>query len=42
MTAFELGYDAACRGNAITACPFHSQSGEAIAWRNGWREANRA
>jgi hypothetical protein len=37
MTAFEKGWMDAERGWALKDCPFHRASGDAIAWRNGFR-----
>ena len=37
-SAFELGYDAARRGFRAKVNPFHAETGEAMAWRNGWKE----
>jgi ribosome modulation factor len=39
MTEYEKGYEAAICGKARDTCPFHSSSGEAIAWRSGWNDA---
>jgi len=37
MTAFERGWTDAERGVRFLDCPFHSATGEYIAWRNGWK-----
>jgi ribosome modulation factor len=39
MTEYEKGYEAGICGKALDNCPFHSSSGEAIAWRSGWIDA---
>ena len=39
MTEYEKGYEAAICGKALDNCPFHSSSGEAIAWCGGWNDA---
>jgi ribosome modulation factor len=39
MTEYEKGYEAGIYGKALYNCPFHSSSGEAIAWRSGWNDA---
>jgi ribosome modulation factor len=38
MTAYEMGWNAAEDGKASRTCPFGKASGEAIAWRNGYRD----
>ena len=39
MTEYEQGYEAAIYGKALSNCPFYSSSDDAIAWRNGWKDA---
>jgi ribosome modulation factor len=39
MNEYEKGYEAAICGKALDNCPFYSSSGDAIAWRSGWKDA---
>lgn len=37
MGAFETGWMAAELGKSLKNCPHHKATGEAMAWRNGWK-----
>lgn len=40
MSAYEKGWLDCSKGVSFNSCPFYAGSGEAIAWRNGWKACN--
>ena len=39
MSPYEQGWIDAICGKSLKDCPYHRASGFAIAWRNGWKDA---